>query len=230
MPEGRHAARAFTVGPTVRQASSYIDTFRANEDGALVACEGHSRWYEQAARGQVFAVTTALTGTTLVANNCCNETTQLGPTAGVATLLTLLNPPGSDFNLEILQGQVAYINAAGQFPSFWMWCGQTPRNITATENANKRAMFVGQGVTRAKAWTQTALTGGAAHRLVRPFAFSVATTTAAIGDPNVHVDNVDGALVVPPGAAVTIAPGAANPGTTWVIGAEIQYAEVPIAL
>jgi hypothetical protein len=54
------------------------------------------------------------------------------------------------------------------------------------------------------------------------FAGALAATTPG----QTAVDNVDGAIVVPPGGLLTIAPPAA--GTTHIVGAGIQYAEVPL--
>ncbi len=228
MTDSNIGQNLFTVGSAVRAANAYTDAFRASEDSALVISDGHSRWYESTSRGLIYTATTIFTGTTLVAGNMCDDINNVGPAAAAATVLTLLNPVGSGVNLEILQGWVATFSSVGENPYWWVWCGQTPGvSITAAEAvAIKRPNFIGQTTTRAKAWSQTALTGGKAHVLVRPFPYNRVGT----GDPNepdrLTVDNVDGSLVIPEGAAVTIAPGGGNPGTSWVVGAGIQYAEV----
>lgn len=212
----------FQVGPVVRADSTYEGAFRTSRQSDLVVCDGHSRWYEQCSRNQIFTAFTALAGTTIVAGNVAP------PAAAAATVLSILNPVGSGVNLEILQGWVFHISGTPG-AGFWAWCACNPgTSITAVEAiAQKGANLIGQGVTKAKAWSQTALTGGVVHATIRPFPTAMfAGALAATTPGQTAVDNVDGAIVVPPGGLLTIAPPAA--GTTHIVGAGIQYAEVPL--
>jgi uncharacterized protein (UPF0548 family) len=204
------------IGLTPRADSTYEDTFRVSETGALVVTDGRSRFSEPTTRNQVFSVTTALAGTTVVAANVAP------PAAGAATVLSILNPLGSGVNLAIVQGYVRTISATTGGAGAWAWCGAIANTaITAAEaTALKRAAVVGQGVAAFKAWSQAALTGGPVHKLVRPFPLArVAAAAAATSWSLDAVDNVDGALVVGPGGLLTLAPAAV--GTSVVVGAGV---------
>lgn len=212
----------FQVGPVLRTDSTYEGPFRTSRQSDLVVTDGHSRWYEQTSRGQVFNVFTTLGGTTIVAGNVAP------PAAAAATVLSILNPVGSGVNLEIMQGWVFHISGTPG-AGFWAWCGcNTGVSITAAEAvALKASNLIGQGVTKAKAWSQTALTGGIVQSQVRPFPSAMFAAALAASTPGqAAVDNVDGAIVVPPGGLLTLAPPAT--GTTHIVGAGIQYAEVPL--
>lgn len=216
------SSNEFNVGPKVQSASTYIDAFRASEDSALVTCDGHGRWYEQGSRGVIYNVVSA--SATIAAGNVAP------PAAAAATVLTILNPVGSGVNLEILQGWVTLSSATAPPVGAWAWCGATPGTlITAAEaNTSKRVNRIGQAVVRVKAWAATTLTGCPAHSIAR--VFPVTHFAGAAEDATTYnvvmVDNVDGALVVPPGSVITLAP--ASQGTAAVAIAAIQYAEVPL--
>ncbi len=212
----------FQVGPVLRTDSTYEGPFRTSRQSDLIVSDGHSRWYEQCSRNQIFTAFTALAGTTIVAGNVAP------PAAAAATVLSILNPVGSGVNLEILQGWVFHISGTPG-AGFWAWCAtNTGVSITAAEAvAQKGANLIGQGITKAKAWSQTALTGGIVHVNIRPFPTAMfAGALAATTPGQTAVDNVDGAIVVPPGGLLTLAPPAA--GTTHIVGAGIMYAEVPL--
>lgn len=212
----------FQVGPIVRADSSYEGPFRASRQGDLIVCDGHGRFYELASRNQMFCAFTANAGTTIVAGNVAP------PAAAAATVLSILNPIGSGVNLEILQGWVMHISGTPG-AGLWSWSAtNTGVSITAAEAvAQKGALLIGQGVTKAKAWSQTALTGGIVHVNIRPFPSAMfAGAIAATTPGQTAVDNVDGAIVVVPGGLLTLAPPAA--GTTHIVCAGIQYAEIPL--
>jgi hypothetical protein len=184
--------------------------------------DGHARWYEQASRGQIFSAMTALAGTTIAAGNV------KPPAAGAATVLSILNPIGSGVNLEILQGWVFFFSASPPGGA-WSWCtAQTGVSITAAEAvALKGACLIGQRVTKAMAWSQTALTGSTVHVQARLFPITGTNDPVQEGTAGiVGVDNVDGAITVPPGVLLTLAPP--GPGVNSVVGAGILYAEVPL--
>ncbi len=212
------------VGLNLYTDSAYDGAFRVNRDSALVTADGHARWYEQSSRGQVYAVFTALTGTVLAAAN------NAPPGAGSATVLTILNPVGSGVNLEILQGWVFYLSDgvnANPGAGFWAWCGAVAGvSITAAEaGTTKAAIRTDEAVTRVRAWSQAALTGGPAHANIRPFPMTQFSAVPGEIDQRAFVDNVDGAIVVLPGTIITLAP-AARGGTNNIAGAGIMYAEV----
>jgi hypothetical protein len=195
---------------------------RQARDGGLVVSQSHGKHYEQTSRGNTFAVSGALTGTTIAAGHVAP------PAAAAATTLSLLNPVGSGKNLEILKGSIAHVSGIPGAGSF-AWCSAFQQaTVTAGEaNAIKRCQFLSKKQGVALAWSATALTGGAVHEITRVFpASKFAGAIDVVSAGLVEVDDVDGAIVVPPGWMITLAPPAT--GTTHIVVAQIVYAEVDI--
>lgn len=193
---------------------------RQGREGALIVNDGAARYGEATSRGTVFTVSTAAAGTTVVAANA-------SPVAsGGATILTLYNPPGSGKNLEVIKvycNVLSGTTAAGGM----VFNVVSNQNISAAQNATPVSNLIGGAASVGKGYTQTALTGGAtAMTLLRaingavPFAAAVAATTPGLQG----LDEVEGAIVIPPGAALTIADVAI--GTTVLVQAAIVYREV----
>lgn len=209
------------VGPS-NTADGKGSELRQAKDGGLVVSQSHGKFYEQASRGTVFAVSGALTGTTIAAGHVAP------PAAAAATTLSLLNPLGSGVNFEILRGSISHVSGTPGAGAF-AWCSAYQGNvITAGEaTAIKRAQYLSKSGGKAMAWSATALTGGAVHEITRVFPASKFAGAIDVASSNLtEVDDVDGALVVPPGWMITLAPPAA--GTSHVVVAQIVYAEVPI--
>lgn len=198
-------------------------------DGALALARGTKlrelvvatfapRFREAASRGRIFNISTAAGGVTLAAGMAT-----LG--AGATSLLSLYNPPGSGFNLSLLRSWVWHVSgtpAAGVW-SYWGVGGQV---ITAAGNAVAGKSMVGGAAMPATGFANAALTGSGAQAFLRPipsaqFAGAIAATTPG----QVAVDEVDGAIEVPPGGLLTIAPPGA--GTTHIAGAALEFMCIP---
>ena len=195
---------------------------RQAKDGSLVASMSHGKYYEQTSRGHVFAVSGALTGTTIAAGHVAP------PAAGAATMLSVLNPLGSGVNLEILEGTIAHVSGTPGAGAF-AWCMAYQSSVvTATEAvAIKRPLYGSSLTTKAKAWSATTLTGSRVHEITKVFpASKFAGAIDVVSSGLVERDDVDGKIIVPPGWMITLAPPAT--GTTHLAVAEIVYAEVPI--
>jgi len=230
---------AFHVGSIPRCDSYYRGPKRVSRTGALVTSEsGYGRFYELASRGQVYTAmvssitTPGFTDTTPGLTSASSPGQQLGAAAN--PILAILNPVGSGVVFEILQGYLCFTSGVpgDNVTGAWSWCGAVVgRSVTAAESgATKAPMLVGQGVTRAKAWSLATLTGAPVQPVIRPFpAIVLIDPTTGVDSTNQGVnpvDNVDGAIVVPPGGLLTLAPPAT--GTSHVVGAGIMYAEVPL--
>ena len=210
------------IGEMARSDGVTDGPLRQDGQGSLTVTNSHAQFYEQTFRKHVFSVFTALAGTTIVSGNVAP------PAAAAATVISLLNPLGSQKNLEILRGVLLHISgtpAAGG----WAWCmAYQGVSVTAAEAvAQKGVGFLGQSGTVAKAWSQTALTGGIVH--VNTRLFPSADIAAALGTTSfgtIDIDEVMGALIVPPGWMLTLAPP--GTGTSHVVAASIEYAEVPL--
>lgn len=194
---------------------------RRDRTNAIVCTDAHGRFHEASTRNKLFSVSTGFLGVTAAAANL------VPPAAAAATFLTLYNPPGSGVNLSVLRTKVSYLSGTIEVGTLAYCHHPNTTNITATPNAvckNQNVGLAGSGTTpagNARGYAQTALTGGA-----------VSFEGDQIGAlPNVAgttiTDNVDGAITVPPGAALTI--GLPTNGTAMVAAGSILYEEVPLA-
>lgn len=183
----------------------------------------NSKYQLLAQQRKVFQVSGAQAGTTIAAGHVAP------PAAAAATLLSILNPVGSPVNLEIISASIGHISGtpgAGTFTYCYSQQGSA-LDAVAEAGAIKRCTYLGGTSTVAKAWAATTLTGGVVHAVAAhfpsaPFAGAVAATTEATAFSQVH--EVDGAIIVPPGMMLTIAPAAT--GTTHIVAVSITYAEV----
>lgn len=216
--EGRAGLRVLSDGAQ--------DFFRQGREGALIVNDGAARYGEATSRNTVFTITTAAAGTTVVAANASPVA------AGGATILSLYNPIGSGKNLEVIKVYCNIISgttAAGGM----VFNVASNQNITAVQNNGGSAgvgpipNFIGAGASVARAFTQTALTGGVGSmtlfRAVNgavPFAAAAAATTVGLN----ALDEVEGSIIVPPGGVLTIADVAI--GTTVAVQAAMTYREV----
>jgi len=214
-----HALPAETIAGDANRADGTQGTMRAGREGQLIQSDLTGRFFEATRLGQVFTVSTAPAGTTIVAAN------NTPVAAAAATILTLYNPPSSGKNLEVIRVYANWLSgtpAAGGLV-YNAVCNQ---NISAAQNATPVSNFQFAQGSVAKGFTQTALTGGTtAMVLLRslpnctPFAGAVAATSVGIN----CMDEVEGAIVVQPGCALTVA--SAGTGTTAIVNAGITYRE-----
>lgn len=212
LAEGRVGARVFGDGA---QAEARMD-----RTAAMVVTDGHARYAELCRRGMVYATTTALAGTTVVAGN-------VSPVAaGAASILSIYNPPGSSRIYEVWKGFVSVVSGTPG-AGVMVWNGGPTAVITATTNAVAANQGLSAAVGTARCFTQTALTGSSAQSLIRMMPASHFAGTVAAANTLNFVDLVDGDLMVPEGAVLSIAAPAA--GTTWILAAGIVWAEIPTA-
>lgn len=207
--------RVGLIGPAAD--GSLIDHPRIGRFFEQMISNLRGKYAEQAARGLIMAVSTAVTGTTVAAGNVAP------PAAAAATVLSLYNPMNSGVDLEVLKVFLQHISGTPGAGA-WMHCLSYSPAITATENA---APACSNGGTdgAAKGFTQTALTGGAVHTNYRAFGGMFAGAIAATTPGQFQVDDVDGEIILPPGYVLSIAAPAA--GTSHVVAASIVFAEVP---
>jgi hypothetical protein len=209
------------VGPS-NTSDGKGGSIRQARDGGLVISQSHGQYYEQSSRGTLFCVSGALTGTTIAAGHVAP------PAAAAATLLSILNPLGSNNNLEIIEGTISHVSGTPGAGAF-AWCmAYQGTAVTASEAvAIKRRLDGAEGGTVAKAWSATTLTGSSVHVITKPFPTSKFAGAIDAASSNLsETDLVNGKIVVRPGFMLTLAPPAT--GTTHIVVASITYAEVDI--
>jgi hypothetical protein len=214
------------VGPNIASDGSE-DAVRLGRDLSVIVSDGHGSNYEACSRGRIFSAMTSAAGTTIVAANVTPVA------AAAATILSIYNPASSGVNVEILKTWVNFISGTPGAGAF-VYNVAFMQNISASSNNQGVAglspvpNLPNGGVGSAKAFVQTALTGGTgAQILLRPmgislFAAAIAGTTPVLA----FYDPVDGEIVLPPGALLSIAAPAV--GTTVLVAAGITFQEVPL--
>ncbi len=207
------------VGPrTTKEAGDGTELdFAMGPQGETLSMDGHGKYYELARRGQVFSVSTAVAGTTIVAAN------NSPIAANAASILSLYNPIDSGYNLELIRTWLFFISGtpgAGMFVYNYAFL----QNVTAAENAPAVPHKVSGVQSVGLGFTQTALTGAAAQLRGRGICTLFAGAIAASSPVN-YRDDIDGEIVVPPGGLLSIASPAT--GTTCVVAATMAFAQVP---
>jgi hypothetical protein len=193
------------VGPTfIADGPLQQGINRYGRTGDLIISQGHGRFYELASRGKVYWA--------------CNQSVVTFGTALTATGVTfhLWNPPGSGMNLEILQTTLTVLTGGTGGHIVYAWNTPTLTAVSAGTALAVNNLNGSPGIGLAK----SATTLPAAPIAIRTLAGVI---TAA--NTNNIVDDVEGAIVVAPGAVLSIQ-GITVVGT-GLIG--MAWAEVPLA-
>jgi hypothetical protein len=206
------------VGPGFAQDGSLADP-RMTKDLGTVIQELHGKYYEATYRGNVFTCSTSAAGTTLVAAN-------LSPlAAGGTPIIGLYNPQSSGKNLVINKVNVAVVTLTASTGNI-VWNYALNQTITAATNGVITSNFLGgSAASVVKAYVNTATTGSTAAIMLRP-AFQV-QEVSAVGDIfGLAEQDINGDIIVPPGALIALANGISN--TTTVLSASITWEEALI--
>ena len=187
---------------------------RIGRTGEEVVSSLHGKFYEQAKRGNVYSGVTAVTGVA--------PGTAIGTTAAFA----LYNPLNSGFDLVILKASMSYLSGTLGI-GFVNWIMHTAA-VQAGEAVTGTAISVvranGQnGVGVGKPLTTATVVAGV---LARPFGNLPPMLATSVLTPWRLDDDVDGALVIPPGAAASLQATAAA-GTTPLVIYGCTWEEVP---
>lgn len=168
--------------------------------------------------GKVFSATTAVTGVAP------------GTAIGTTGAFTLQNPLGSGVNLVLLEALMGYVSGtlgAGVVNYLVNGPATTPATGTAIVPVNA---LLGGPVSVAKPLTTSTIVS---PTLLKPFCSLGASLASTAVQPWTIKDRIDGAIVVPPGANITLhETGAAGStplvifGMTWAeIGVDVGAAD-----
>lgn len=197
------------VGPNVLSDGVNATTLRLEKLGALVVQELHGAYYEQAYRGNLFFA--AAGGVT---SSVGLSTTYTG--------LCISNPLGSNVNLVMNKISFAQsvINAAVNAIGYGVGYSATT-NVTHTTPVTPASCKYGSGLTPiAKADSSATLPTAPVY------AGFLGSTPTATTNPNGGVWDLQGSILVPPGAYFCILTAAASPASALWLGA--QWEEVAI--
>jgi len=183
--------------------------------GEEIVSNLHARLYQQNKRGGVYMGVTAVTGVA--------PGTAIGTTAAFA----LYNPLNSGFDLVIERASMSYLSGTLGL-GFVNWIMHTAA-IQAGAAVTGTAISVvrgngGSGVGVGKPLTTATVVAGV---LARPFGNLPPMLASSVLTPWLHTDYVEGALIVPPGAAASLQATAAA-GTTPLVIFGCTWEEVPV--
>jgi len=187
---------------------------RIGRTGEEVVSSLHGKFYEQAKRGNVYSGVTAVTGVA--------PGTAIGTTAAFA----LYNPLNSGFDLVILKASMSYLSGTLGigFVNWIMHTAAVQAGAAVTGTAISVVRANGQnGVGVGKPLTTATVVAGV---LARPFGNLPPMLATSVLTPWRLDDDVDGALVIPPGAAASLQATAAA-GTTPLVIYGCTWEEVP---
>ena len=187
---------------------------RIGRTGEDVVSELHGKFYEQAKRGNVYSGVTAVSGVA--------PGTAIGTTAAFA----LYNPLNSGFDLVILRASMSYLSGTLGigFVNWIMHTAAVQAGAAVTGTAISVVRANGQnGVGVGKPLTTATVVAGVLTRL---FGNLPPMLASSVLTPWRLDDDVDGALVVPPGAAVSLQATAAA-GTSPLVIFDCLWEEVP---
>jgi hypothetical protein len=212
---------------------------RGGKQGDGIVSELHGRFYEQNYRGNVYSV--GLSTLTSIANATFTSADGLSGTLGTAATATpiigLWNPLTSGYNAVILQANLQLVLTAttATGPGALMWAVYTGNaGITVgsqqTPVNNKSLLAAGSQM---KGLNTLALTGLAAvgnflraSSLGGGLAINTSVTPANTVAPSNNVENIDGAIVVPPGGILGLF-CSTTPAAHSAVGS-LTWEEVPV--
>jgi hypothetical protein len=199
------------VGPAPSALGTH-SPLRLGRQAEGVVQDAHARYHEAAMGRALFSA-------------CLPAGVALGTAlTATAVTLTLYNPVGSGVNLSVIRGGVAITTApAGSAALVWASnhnaAAAVPSAVTALASG-ARAYPLGNSNTP-QAQVYSAATLPAAPSAIRTIATALATGSTSAG---AFADDVQGAIEVGPGCAVTIQ----NIGTAMSGIVDITWEEIPI--
>ncbi len=214
---------SLTVGLVNPSTDGTQPTLRGGRQNDLIVSELHGRFYEQVSRGNVFALNLVATTTGVAAGNINLAA------AAASTQFAIWNPLTSSVNLSLLA--VYFGITSGTIvggPLFHSYFGTTIPTIASTGAAvNCQIGNTAGSVAKVMASAAgAALTGGSALLTLRPMTNGYSAGTYAALGGAVAFENVDGSIVIKPGAGwvPTFAAAGTSVLSTW--GA--VWEEVPV--
>lgn len=204
------------VGPVAYQDGDE-NQLRGDKTGALVIGDAHGEMYEEAARGNVWTISTALAGVSPV--------TSVGiiTTAGNNPIIGLYNPT-SNVNLHVTRAVLTVCTGTVVTGGFAWGVIQSPTGITSTGVQGRNNKTFAKGGHMAYAFDgSAALTGGSLPATFRHFGSPFPGAIAA-GQGATIVETEDD-IVIGPGTYAGLY--AAIGATGLNVVASISWAEIP---
>ena len=189
-------------------------TVRISRGGQQIANLGHGKYYELVRDGVVYLAQTAVTGVA--------PGTAIGTTAAAA----LYNPAGSGKLVVLLHTGMGYVSGtlgAGVI-SYCVNTNLVAAAVTGTAMAHRNALVGAAAAASASALTTATLP--AAPTPIRNFGSMGPMLATSVVQPWILQDEVDGAIILKPGATVSLQ-ATAGAGTSPLVTFGFMWAEMP---
>ena len=206
------------VGQPAASGSNAVVNTRAGQLGDVIVSELHGRYYETTYRGNSF----------LLSVSTAAAVTAFSGAAGGTPMLAIFNPIGSGRNAALTKisvGSVVAASGAGTV-SFGLWFGNTATITQATTVTPWSMSTQLQSGSVMTGFRNVALTSGSAASNVIPFASYYWATAAGAALVTGGPIDLEGAIIIPPGAYAAIGGSAALTSATWI--GSMQWEEVPV--
>ena len=206
------------VGQPSAGGNNAIINGRSGQLGDVIVSELHGRYYETTYRGNSFL---------LSVSTAAAVTAYSGGAAGTP-MLTVFNPSGSGKNAVITKASVASVVAASGAGTvtFGLYFGTTAAITQATTVTPWSMGTQLQSGSVMTGFRNVALTSGSAASNVIPLASYYWATAAGAALVNNGVVDLEGSVIIPPGAYVALGGSAALTSATWI--GSLQWEEVPV--
>lgn len=193
--------------------------FTASGSGAQRVTDAHARYMDAVLRGNVFTLTTAYAGVTLVAASAIGQTAW-SPAVGI------FNPIGSGKVCVILAGFANYLSGTPTAGGIvWGFVAPNAGVTAAGGNGAVNAYTMQTGGSAAKTFVMSAMTGSAAAAMLSPFPASAFAGAIAATTPLGAWHEVAGMYLVPPGGVIGIS---GTVGTATLLQAFLAWEEIPL--
>jgi hypothetical protein len=206
------------VGQPNAASANTMLSGRAGQLGDVIVSELHGRYYETTYRGNSF----------LLSVSTAAAVTAYSGGAGGTPMLAIFNPVASGKNLvlnRVSVGNVVAASGAGTV-SFGLWFGTTAAITQATTVAPWSMSTQAQAGSVATGFRNVALTSGsAANNVISVASYYWATAAGAALVTGGPID-VEGSVIIPPGAYCALGGSAALTSATWI--GSLQWEEVPV--
>lgn len=204
------------VGPTYAGDGTIPSGARYGKSGESVVGQAHGKYFEAASRGVLFAAADQGVGVVVQV------------TITTTGILSLHNPLGSLKRLAIKKVAIAYFSGtlgAGAFLHGYNPVG----TVVPSSGTSLTATCTDIGNQSGPAPVGVAISGATvvAGKVLWPFASSLPALASTANDPFTLIEDVDGAIVLEPGAAYQLLGVFGGAGSSPKISVGIMWEEIP---
>lgn len=196
-----------TTAPAGSFGNNSAQTVALGRSAEQLESQLHGKWYTATLAGKVFVLATAVAGTTIPVQ-----------ATNLVSTFTLLNPLGSNVNLELIDYSLGILNATtvvGDI-SLYFQTGVGSSNTalaTTTGLTIRNALLNGGGTSGAQGYSAATFANTVGTNFFRVYNLNTYGAVTSTNAGPIRTE-FDGKLIVPPGTAITVAASAAQTQAT----------------